>query len=391
MPPCDPEIHPFRWSDCLPGGRLPGEGEKSRPILIGSIFGEGIGEEVVGAALKVLSAVSQATGRSIEILKGGLIGRDAERDFGTPLPQETIDFCSDIFSKGGAVICGPGGGRFVYDIRRAFDLYFKISPLRIANGLRDASVIRPEHLNSIDILLVRENSGGIYQGKGTSTNDGTSGLLRADHHFEYTVPQVKRFLKAALLLAKSRTGKLAVVWKESGVPVISQLWKDCLEELSEGTGIETRLVDVDLMAYLLIAEPASFDVVAAPNLFGDVLGDLGAALLGSRGISYSGNFSARGEAVYQTNHGAAYDLAGTGKANPAGQIFSMAMLLRESFGLWREAAAIERAVTSVWEEGWRTRDVMAPGTRLASTGEISNRMAERAAEFAKTTCLGANS
>lgn len=332
----------------------------------------------------VLSAVADATKRTLEIQKGGLIGRDAERNFGTPLPQETIDFCSSIFSYGGAVICGPGGGRFVYDIRRAFDLYFKISPLRIANGLRDASVIRPEHLDAVDILLVRENSGGIYQGKGTSTNDGASRLIRADHHFEYTVSQVKRFLEAALLLARSRTGKLAVVWKESGVPVISQLWKDILEEVSNGTGVETRLVDVDLMAYLLIAEPASFDVVAAPNLFGDVLGDLGAALLGSRGISYSGNFSATGDAVYQTNHGAAYDLAGTGTANPAGQIFSMAMLLRESFGLWQEAAAIEQAVSAVWAEGWRTRDVLIPGTRLASTGDITVMIAEKAAEFAKS-------
>ncbi|MEQ1841968.1 MAG: isocitrate/isopropylmalate family dehydrogenase, partial [Verrucomicrobiales bacterium] len=328
-------------------------------------------------------SVAEACGRKLEVQKGGPIGRDAERDFGTPLPQEIIDFCTRIFSVGGAVICGPGGGRFVYDMRKVFDLYFKISPLRLVNGLTDASVIRPERLDGVDILLVRENSGGIYQGNGTSTSDGSSRLIRADHRFEYTIPQVTRFLQAALSLARSRKGKLTVVWKESGVPEISRLWKECLEDVAAGTGVETRLVDVDLMAYLLISEPSSFDVVAAPNLFGDVLGDLGAVLLGSRGISYSGNFAATGESVYQTNHGAAYDLAGTGTANPAGQIFSMAMLLRESFGLWREAAAIEMGVKAVWQEGWRTRDVLAPGTRLISTDKISDLMAERASEYAR--------
>jgi 3-isopropylmalate dehydrogenase len=141
------------------------------------------------------------------------------------------------------------------------------------------------------------------------------------------------------------------------------------------------MVDVDLMAYRLIREPRAFDVIAAPNLFGDVLADLGAALMGSRGVSFSGNFGEGGHAVYQTNHGAAYDLAGTDRANPAGQIFGLAMMLRESFGLCRQAAAIEQAVHSIWREGWRTEDVAIPGALIVGTRDMGCRVAERAAEI----------
>ena len=138
------------------------------------------------------------------------------------------------------------------------------------------------------------------------------------------------------------------------------------------------MVDIDLMAYRLVKEAGAFDVIAAPNLFGDVLADLGAALLGSRGISYSGNYSGRGNAIYQTNHGAARDLAGTDTANPAGQILSAAMMLRENFAFDREASSIEAAIQSVWKEGWRTQDVAVPGSRVVGTREMGARVAERA-------------
>jgi 3-isopropylmalate dehydrogenase len=137
-------------------------------------------------------------------------------------------------------------------------------------------------------------------------------------------------------------------------------------------------VDVDLMAYELISRPRDFDVIAAPNLAGDVLSDLTALLLGSRGLSFSGNFSPRGHAVYQTNHGAAHDIAGSDLANPVGQILSLAMLLRESLGLEREAVAIEDAVRSVWADGLRTADVAAPGDEAVGTREMAERIAEQA-------------
>jgi 3-isopropylmalate dehydrogenase len=188
-------------------------------------------------------------------------------------------------------------------------------------------------------------------------------------------------LQASAHLAKQRRGDLAVVWKESGIPAISSLWRRCAESAAQAHGVRFRMVDVDFMAYQLICAPHDFDVVAAPNLFGDVLADLGAALLGSRGVSFSGNFSQAGNAAYQTNHGAAHALAGSDRANPVGQILSLSMMLRESFGLGQQSAAIRNAVRSVWREGFRTEDVAAGGLRVVGTREMGLRVAERAAEI----------
>ena len=201
------------------------------------------------------------------------------------------------------------------------------------------------------------------------------------HHFAYAEEQVRRFLDASARLARQRRRDLTVIWKEAGLPAISRLWQDCAQEAAETHGVRLRMVDVDFMAYRLISAPQGFDVVAAPNLFGDVLADLGAALLGSRGVSFSGNYSEAGNAAYQTNHGAAYDLAGTDRANPAGQILSAAMMLRESFGLVHEAAAIQEAVRSVWREGLRTEDVATQGAHIVGTREMGSRIAERVVQI----------
>src|SRR5262249_24018438 len=150
----------------------------------------------------------------------------------------------------------------------------------------------------------------IYQGHWEEQVRSSRGHL-VRHHFAYTEEQVRRFLDASARLATQRRRDLTVVWKESGIPAISRIWQACAQESAETHGVRLRMVDVDFMAYRLISAPQAFDVVAAPNLFGDVLADLGAVLLGSRGVSFSGNYNEAGDATYQTNHGAAYDLAGT--------------------------------------------------------------------------------
>jgi 3-isopropylmalate dehydrogenase len=147
--------------------------------------------------------------------------------------------------------------------------------------------------------------------------------------------------------------------------------------------VRAVFTDVDLMAYRLIQEPRAFDVIAAPNLFGDILADLGAVLLGSRGLSFSGNFSEDGAAVYQTNHGSAPDLAGLDQANPIGQIASLAMLLRESFGLAREAAWIEAGIGDVLRLGLRTFDILEEGTSLVGTAEMGERIASAVLRLAR--------
>ena len=346
--------------------------------LIGALSGDGIGAEVVDASLEVLRRLGDAGGRTVEVEMGGPIGLAAERSAGTSLPDEVTDFCRDICDRGGAVLTGAGGGRYVYDLRRRLDLFLKLVPVSSRHGLPEVSPLRPEALGDLDLLLVRENLGGIYQGRSELSVD-PDGHRVVLHSFETTEANLHRFLGAAARLAAQRSGRLTVVVKQSGVPEIADLWRACGTEAASAAGAECRFVDVDLMAYQLIHHPRDFDVIAASNLAGDVLGDLTALLIGSRGLSFSGNFSPTGAAVYQTNHGAAHDIAGEDVANPVGQILSLAMLLRESLDLEREARAVEDAVRSVWAGGLRTADIASPGDTVVGTREMAARIGEAAA------------
>jgi 3-isopropylmalate dehydrogenase len=186
---------------------------------------------------------------------------------GKTLSSEVEAFTEEVFAAGGALLCGAGGGRFVYELRRRFDVFFKISPLRTVNGVPDASRLKPAALADVDILVTRENSGGVYQGAWSAS--GEAGSRSAEHRFGYGEPQVRRFLECSARLAAARRGLLTVVWKESGVPTVSALWKDCAEQAAGAAGVRVQMVDVDLMAYRLIQEAAVFDVVAAPNMCGD--------------------------------------------------------------------------------------------------------------------------
>jgi len=363
--------------------RAPRRGRSPEGVLtVGVLPGEGIGREVVAAALRVLAAIESACGRRFEIRTGGAIGREAEVLSGRPLTEEVVSFCREVFDGGGAVLAGPGGGRFVYELRRRFDLYCKISPLCPRDALASVGPLKPSTGGArTDVLIVRENVGGVYQGQWGDAVEAGEGRV-CEHRFRYTERQVRRILESAAALAKARRGLLAVVVKEGGIPGVSALWREVSEEVASRAGVRACSVDIDLMAYRLIREPTSFDVVVAPNLFGDVLADLGAALLGSRGVSFSGNFSEDGAAVYQTNHGSAVDLAGLDRANPIGQIEALAMMLRESFGLTREAGWIETGVDEALRLGFRTFDVLEEGTTLVGTAEMGQRISAAVARVA---------
>jgi 3-isopropylmalate dehydrogenase len=228
-----------------------------------------------------------------------------------------------------------------------------------------------------DVLIVRENVEGVYQGEWDERMHPERGRV-CEHRFRYSETRVRRILEVAARLAARRRGELAVVVKTGGIPGISALWREAGLEAADRAGVNAAFVDVDLAAYRLIQDPRSFDVIAAPNLFGDVLADLGAVLLGSRGLSFSGNFAEDGAAVYQTNHGSAHDLAGLDRANPLGQISSLAMLLRESFGLARAAEGIERGIAEVLRLGFRTFDIAEEGTTVVGTTEMADRVAAAA-------------
>jgi 3-isopropylmalate dehydrogenase len=362
-----------RWTAAV--FREPRLAASSGSFTVGVLPGEGVGPEVLAAALDVLSA-AEAGGARFTIKTGGPIGRDAEVLSGKALTEEVAGFCAEVFGGGGAVLAGPGGSRFVYDLRQRFDLFCKLSPLRPTPALQEAGRLKGSSVEGADILVVRENTGGEYLGEWDEILDPKRGRL-CRHAFHYAEEHVRRLLSVAAELAASRRKKLTVVIKDGGLPTVSALWRDLGREAAAASGVELRVLDIDLTAYLLIQDPLAFDVIAASNLFGDVLADVGAVLLASRGMSFSGNFSEAGAAVYQTNHGSALDLAGRGRANPVGQISSLAMMLRESFGLHREAAWIEEAIGEVLQFGFRTFDVAAPGSIVVGTEEMGRRIAAR--------------
>jgi 3-isopropylmalate dehydrogenase len=368
-----------RWTDAVFRSR---RGAPAGALTVGVLPGEGIGPEVISVALSVLSAIEATNGARFEVRTGGAIGHDAERRTGRPLTDEVSAFCEDVFEKGGAILAGPGGGRFVYDLRRRFDLFCKLSPVRPIEPLLEAGRLKARAVVGADVLVVRENTGGEYLGEWLETSDGREGRVCV-HSYRYSERQVRRLLAVAAALAAGRRRRLDVIVKDGGIPGVSGLWRDLGREAAAKANVEVRFVDIDLAAYRLIQDPLSFDVIAASNLFGDVLADVGAVLVSSRGMSFSGNFSEEGAAVYQTNHGSALDIAGQGRANPIGQVASLAMMLRESFGLAREARWIEAGVADVLERGFRTFDIAEPGARVCGTAELGERIAAAVAEKAR--------
>jgi 3-isopropylmalate dehydrogenase len=346
--------------------------------VVGLLDGEGVGPEVMGAARTVLAAVESSFGHRFELRSGSAIGIEAQANGGKALSDEVVNFCEQIFAERGAVLTGPGGGRFVYDLRKRFDLFCKLSPLYVFDELQDLGRLKPCYTKGVDVIVVRENTSGIYLGEQFEERSAEAGR-RVHHRFSYSESEVDRILRIAARIACARRGLLAVVLKDSGVPGISQLWRQCAAGIASEFGLKPSLIDVDYAAYRLVQSAQDLDVVAAPNLFGDVLSDLGGVLLGSRGLSHGASFASRPLAVYQTNHGAAWDLAGRDRANPVGQILALAMMLRESYALHDAADAVEGAVRRVWRQGWRTDDMASANCRSVGTRQMGELVAEAVA------------
>jgi 3-isopropylmalate dehydrogenase len=223
----------------------------------------------------------------------------------------------------------------------------------------------------VDVLVVRDNAGGLYQGTFGRRDDGRVAFQEAVYHAD----QVDRLLAVATRAAAARRGRLAVVTKPGGIPEVSALWSERAELAAQRTEVTIENVEVDNACFQLVADPRRFDVVAAPNLLGDVVADTAALILGSRGMSISANFGDHGRAVYQTGHGAAYDLAGADRANPVAQIQSLAMLLRESLDLSEAARAIEDAIGAVLAAGLRTPDIAGPSSTVVGTRALADAIA----------------
>ncbi len=340
----------------------------SATIPLAILPGEGIGPEIIAACRPIFAAIEKHTPYTFDIEYGGTIGKTAYDESGSALTEDVVAFCRHSFARGAPLFCGPGGHRFVYELRKLFDIYCKFVPLRPLPALHDTGVLRPCAVKATDILLVRENAGGLYQGTWHTERNASS--VRAHQSFSYDEQQVSRIISLAVAAAERRRGSLCVVHKPGGTPAISELWVRVAKQCTASSQVDLRFLEVDTAAYLVIAESRTFDVVVTPNMFGDVIADAAAVLLGSRGMSYSFNMGENGIAVYQTGHGSACDLAGTQTANPLGQIQSFAALLNESFGLNDLSQTLLAACNEVLASGLRTADIMGPDSTLVSTTDM---------------------
>lgn len=338
--------------------------------------GDGIGPEVLLEARRVLEAVGGIHGHRFEII-GGPIGDGARERFGDPLPEETRALAVEVDAVlvgavGLAVRSADGAGvdasRGLLDLRRLLGNHANIRPVAVPDALVDRSPLRPECVRGVDLVVVRELLGGIYYGRPRGVEDGVAFDTEI-----YTEEEVRRISVSAFELARTRRKKVTSIDK-ANVLESSIFWRRIAEEISRDyPDIEFSSMLVDNCAMQLIQHPRQFDVLLTSNMFGDILSDEAAVLVGSLGMLPSA--SVGGDiGLYEPVHGAAPDIAGRGIANPVGAILSVAMMLELTFALPEEAGAVGAAVDRVLEDGYGTADLQADGGRApvstARMGEL---------------------
>jgi 3-isopropylmalate dehydrogenase len=352
--------------------------------------GDGIGPDVVAEGLKVLRSVADCYGHTFEFTER-LVGGIAIDETGTALPDSTLEQCR----TSDAVLLGAVGGprwsdprakvrpeQGLLGLRAGLGLFANVRPVKVYPALINASTLKPEIVEGVDLIILRELTGGLYFGKPQGVAGEAPNRSGVDTMY-YTEGEVERLMRIAFELALSRRKKVTSVDK-ANVLASSRLWRTVAHEVAaDYPGVEMEDLLVDTAAMQLVRWPAQFDVMATENTFGDILSDEAAMLAGSMGMLPSASLaestgaSTRRLGVYEPIHGSAPDIAGMGIANPLATILSCAMLLRWSLALPREADAIERAVDAVLAEGYRSRDIMTPGGKLLNTGDMGTAIAER--------------
>ncbi|NNU83185.1 3-isopropylmalate dehydrogenase [Geobacillus sp. BMUD] len=339
--------------------------------------GDGIGQEVTAGAVEVLKAVGIRFGHEFTF-EYGLIGGAAIDETGTPLPEETLRLCRES----DAVLLGAVGGpkwddnpphlrpeRGLLAVRKQLDLYANLRPVVCYDRLASASPLKPDLVQGVDFVIVRELTGGIYFGQ-PSGRVVENGEEKAVDTLLYKKEEIERIVRMAFILARGRKKKVTSVDK-ANVLSSSRLWREVAEEVAKQfPDVELEHMLVDNAAMQLIRAPKQFDVIVTENMFGDILSDEASMLSGSLGMLPSASLSASGPSLYEPVHGSAPDIAGMNKANPIAAILSAAMMLRLSFGLATEAEAIEQAVHQALEAGLRTADLAPSGGRVVSTNEM---------------------
>ena len=345
---------------------------------IAILAGDGIGPEVTAEGVRVLQAVAELFGHEWR-LEPGAIGGNAIDATGSPLPEATLQTClaSD------AVLLGAVGGPKWDDprakvrpeggllgIRKALGVWANLRPVTIHPALIDASPLRPERLEGVDLIVVRELTGGLYFGDKTREQIGP-GEERVVDTCVYTTSEVARIVRRACELARGRRGKVTSVDKANVIET-GRLWREVATRVvrEEYPDIQLEHMLVDAAAMHLLRRPADFDVIVTENMFGDILSDETSMLAGSLGMLPSVSLGDGPRGLYEPIHGSAPDIAGRGIANPLGTIASVALLLRYSLGLEREARSIERAIVATINDGIVTADLARPGHTARSTSEV---------------------
>ena len=357
------------------------------------LAGDGIGPEIIAEGVKVLDAVGAKYDTAFEYTDA-LIGGAAIDATGEPLPTATLDAAR---ASDAVLLAAVGGPKWdttdpaaprpeqgLLGIRKELGLYTNLRPVQIFNALADASTLRPEIVDGVDMMIVRELTGGLYFGRRERFYDepaaGVNGApgQRAYDTLEYSEYEIERIARQAFEIARKRRGKVTSVDK-ANVLETSRLWREIVHRVHDADYADVELEDllVDNTAMQLVYNPKQFDVIVTSNIFGDILSDEASMITGSIGMLPSASLGEGNFGMYEPVHGSAPDIAGTGKANPIATVLSAAMMLKYTLGLAEESTAIEDAVKEVLQDGYRTADIMTEGQKSATTSQMGDLIAAK--------------
>ena len=350
----------------------------SKKILL--ISGDGIGPEITTESVKVLKQIDKRFSLGFEFDEA-LLGGAAIDECGVPMPKETLEKAKASDAILFAALGGPKWDdverelrpeKGLLQFRSGLELFGNLRPAILYPQLAQASSLKPELVAGLDILIVRELTGGIYFGEPRGIRTLENGEREGFNTYKYNETEIRRIGKMAFEAAQKRSGKLCSIDK-SNVLEATVLWREIIQEMAKDyPDVELSHMYVDNAAMQLIREPKQFDVMVTGNMFGDILSDAAAMLTGSIGMLPSASLDKNGKGMYEPCHGSAPDIAGLGKANPLAMILSSAMMLRYSLAAPDAAEAIEKAVGEVLDKGLRTSDIATQGTQLVSTSEMGD-------------------
>ena len=348
----------------------------SQKILI--LPGDGIGPEIIAQAEKILSYIIEAKNLPLEA-KHGLLGGAAIDETGVPLPEETLSQAK----SSSAILLGSVGGpkwdkierknrpeRGLLAIRSGLGLFANLRPATLFPQLASASTLKPEVVSGLDILIVRELTGGIYFGQPRGIRELENGEREGFNSLVYAEHELERIARVAFDVATKRGKKVCSVDK-ANVLESTELWREVVTSVaSDYSDIELEHMYVDNASMQLVRDPKQFDVIVTTNMFGDILSDLASMLTGSIGMLPSASLSSDGVGMYEPIHGSAPDIAGQNIANPLATILSLSMLFKYSLNDQETADQIDQAVEQVLSDGFRTADIAEEGTKIIGTDEM---------------------